>query len=644
MTKAIVSLFALVAATPALGKTADTQSTDANAPNDVIVTASRVTQEAREIGSSVSVVTAQDLKQNQTGNVIQALLDVPGVFLNTDRPGDGNVTSVSIRGSNNDEVLWLVDGIKLGDPSSISTQFSPDHLTSLDIARIEVLRGNQSSLYGSEAIGGVVNIVTQRPTEDGFKVNAEGEAGSYGELSGGTSLYGKSGALDFRLTATGYKQGGPSSEDPRDFNPPIPNAQAEQDTYWRYGFSGRIGYQISPNVSLMATGFWLDSHTDTDGTSYSPDFSIAYPADSADYVKNRQYAIGGKGEYQSDDGKWKVDVTGSRYNTHRLYFGEFNSPGGDLYEGTRDEVTANVGYGGAGLVSMNIGGNYEWERDNQDAYGSVLLASVHTGSVYGEAALRPLARLTLTGAVRYDDNSRFGGFTTWRATGAYVIGRAKLRASYGTGAKAPGLYQLFDPVYGNPNLKAETSRGGDVGVDFTVNATLTAQLTYFYNHKQNEIGFNYDASCRDPASGCYLQYGRSKAHGVELGMAFKPLTWLTFNQSFSYVDYKQDTSTAGDQPYVDPGFPRYVGTTSVTVMPIKKASLEMRVRYQDRNLTGYFGPTHPYAVVDLLGSYKLTDSVELYSRIVNLFDKDYQITVGYQTLGLSVFGGVRVSF
>jgi vitamin B12 transporter len=616
---------------------------DADQGQNIVVTASRVIGEAREIGSSMSVVTADDLKLNQAGFVTQALLEVPGVYLNTDRPGDGNTSSVSIRGSSNDEVLWLIDGIKLGDPSSTSTQFIPDHLTSADIARIEVLRGNQSSLYGSEAIGGVINIITRRATRDGLEFNAEGEGGSYGEASGGATLLGKAGALDFRLTATGYRQGGPSAEDPRQFNPPISNSQAEQDEYWRYGLSGRIGYEVSPNISLMTTGFWQNSHADLDGSSYSPDFSVSYPADTADYTKTREYAVGGKAEYKSDDSKWKVDVTGSRYNARRLYFGVNNSPTGDLYDGTRDEIAGNVAYGGNDPVRIDVGANYEWERDHQDAYGDLLQAHVHTGSIYGELALLPIAGLTLTGAVRHDDNSRFGSFDTWRVTGAYVLGRAKLRASYGTGAKAPGLYQLFDQQYGNPNLKAETSRGGDVGVDFTMSSMFTAQLTYFYNHKHNEIGFNYDPSCVSPY-GCYVQFGRSKAQGVELGFTLKPATWLSLSQSFSYVKRKQDTSLTGDQPYVDPGYPRYVGTTSVTLTPIQKASITARVRYQDRNLTGYYGPTGAYAVVDLLGSYKLTDKIELYGRVVNLFDKYYQITSGFQTLGLSAYGGVRLNF
>lgn len=644
----VIALSVACLATPVLAETgpanAPDQSRDqAETGDQIIVTASRVTQAAREIGSSVSVLTAQDLKANQTGFVMQALFDVPGIYLNTDRPGDGNISSLSIRGSGNDEVLWLMDGIKLGDPSSTSTQFAPDHLTSADISRIEVMRGNQSSLYGSEAIGGVINIVTRRATKDGLEVNAEAEGGSYGTFNGGATVLGKSGPVDFRLTGTGYRQDGLSSYDPRMFNPATTNAQAEKDSYWRYGFSGRVGYEISPNVALMATGMWQDSRTDFDGSNYAF-FPAVYPADSSDYVRKREYAVGAQGAYKSDDGKLKADVTVSRYRARRLYFGAFTRTTGELYEGTRDNVAANIAYGGTAPLSVTVGGNYEWQRDNQDAYGSILKARIHTASVYGEAALRPLDGLTLTGAVRYDDNSRFGGFTTWRVTGAYVAGQAKFRASYGTGAKAPGLYQLFDPVYGNPNLKAETSRGGDFGVDIAVNPVLSAQVTYFFNNKKNEIGFNYSAACFDPAQGCYVQFGRSKAQGVELGVKLAPTHWLTINQSFSLVKYKQDTSLAGNRPYIDPGYPQYVGTTSITVNPVEKASVTARARYQDRNLATYFGPTRPYAVIDLLGSYKLTDKIEIYARVSNLFDKLYYVTSGFQTLGRSAFGGVRVGF
>jgi vitamin B12 transporter len=626
MTKSIVSLAALaaaLAAAPAFAQTAQGDAGQGDAGQEIIVSASRVTTEQREIGSAVSIVTDKDIANNQITFVKDILQDLPGVQVSTDRPGD--FTNVSIRGSDNDEVLWLVDGIKLGDPSSTSTQFQADHLTSQDIARIEVLRGNQSSLYGADAIGGVINVITQRATEDGYTVKAAAAAGSYGELNGGASILGKSGPVDFRLTATGYRQTGPSLADPATATSPI----TESDGYWRYGFSGRVGVQATDTVSLQLIGSWLDSFSDLDNTT----------SDSSDTVKKIEYSAAVQGSYKSSDGKFKADLTATQYVARRLFFGTFYSPDGDLYRGIRDELSLALSYGGDGPISVAAGGNYERERTTQDtSFSGNFLAGVNTKSGYAEVALRPITGMTITGAGRIDDNSRFGEFDTYRGTFAYVTGPVKFRASYGTGAKAPGLYQLFDPTYGDPNLKPETSHGGDVGVDVALGGKVTAQLTYFFNRKKNEI--NFDAS--KPPFGGYGQFGRTKAQGVELGLTAQPLPWLGISQSFTYLDHKVDDAMTG--VYVASGRPKYSGTTSVTVTPIQRASFTARVRYRDGDASGFGGVTHPYAVADLLGSFRITERVEIYGRLVNLFNKQYQMTYGTNTLGLSAYGGVRVSF
>lgn len=596
------------------------------AEDSIVVTASRVTQDAREIGSSVSVISADDIQQNQIIFVKDALQDLPGVKITTDRPGD--YTGVSIRGSSNDEVLWLIDGIELGDPSSTSTEFRADHLTSRDIARIEVLRGNQSSLYGSDAIGGVVNIITKRATQDGIEVNADAEAGSHGALSGSTSIIGKQGGVDFRLTATGYRHDGPSLADPR--TAPA-GAVTEKDEYWRYGFNGRIGVEASPNLSFQAIGLWQDSFSDLDGTPY----------DSADTVKKEEYAYAGQANYRSDDQRLQADLTASRYVTKRLYFGEWNHPKGDLYKGIKDQLSLNLKYDATNAISLAGGGNWEKEATDQQANRSGgYSSSITTKSVYGEVALRPLDNLTFTAAARLDDNSRFGSFDTYRGTAAYVVGPLKLRASYGTGAKAPGLYQLFDPLYGNLALKVETSSGGDVGFDLDLPQGLTLQMSYFFNKKKNEISF--DSSRGD--DGGYDQFGRSRAHGVELGLGAQPFDWLRLNQSFSIIEHQVDNSLNGDGPFVDSKRPEYYGTTAATITPTARTSITARARYADGNKSGWAGATKAYAVVDLLGSVAVTDKVEIYARVVNLFDSWYQLSYGTQTLGRSAYGGVRLSF
>ncbi len=589
---------------------------------EYVVTAARTTDYVEEIGSAVSVVTARDLERNQIRFLKDALQDVPGVQISSDRPGD--MTSVSIRGSSTDEVLWLIDGIELGDPSNISTAFSPDHLVTRDIDRIEVLRGNQSALYGSDAIGGVVNITTRRGPQDDVEISAEAEAGSYGTTAGGVSVLGGTGPMDFRVTATGYEHSGPSLADPATATGPA----TEQDGYSRYGFSGRVGIEASDRLRLQAIGFWQDAFSDLDNTS----------SDSNDIVRKVEHAVAGQALYEGGD--FSAKATATRYQARRLYFGQWYAPEGDLYRGTKDNVLLDLSWQPARFISLAAGGNLEREKTNQTtSFSGSFQEEMNTNSAYAEIALRPTDQLTLTGAGRIDDNNRFGTFDTYRATVAYVLpGLAKLRASYGTGAKAPGLYQLFDPSSGNPDLQAETSEGWDAGADFHPSNGLKFQFSYFSQRKRNEIV--WDAS--RPPFGGYAQFGRTRAQGVEFGLTAEPHEAVRISQMLSYTDH--EVANVPGAAYADSGRPKYTGTTSVTVLPTETVELTMRARYRDKDTSGFGGVTNAYAVVDLLGSYDILPNVQLYGRVVNLFDKQYQMSYGTNTLGLSGYGGVRVNF
>jgi len=603
---------------------ADSAADDAGT---IVVSASRLPLEAREIGSAYTVVSREDLNLGQITFAKEVFQDLAGVQVTTDRPGDN--VNISVRGSDNDQVLFLIDGIELGDPSSTSTQYQADHLITADIERIELLRGNQSSLYGSDAIGGVVNIITRRATEDGVRLSAQGEYGAHNTWNGGASLLGKHSKLDYRITATGYSHDGPSLADPRT------GPATERDSYWRYGISGRTGYQLSDTVELQAIGFWQKADSDLDNTG----------SDNSNTVTKTEYAFAGQARYKSRDGRLNADATASRYVAERLYYGPSYSDDGDLYRGTKDSASANVNYKLNDVISLAVGGNIEREKTKQvTLYSGDFYAHVTTKSIYGELAVRPLENLTFTGAARIDDNSRFGTFDTYRVTGAYVIEDAvggsqiKLRASYGTGAKAPGLYQLFDPTYGNPDLDVETSKGGDVGIDWSFGDTVTAQVSYFFSHTRNEIVWDSGVG----QWGGYTQYGRTRKSGVELALQLRPTDWLSVQQTYTYLTAEEDSDENGS--YFDMGRPKNSGSTMVTLTPIEDVSVSVRARYRSRNASSYGGATDGYTVFDLMSSWQLNDRLEVYGRVVNVFDKHYQVSWGKNTLGASVYGGLRVNF
>lgn len=597
------------------------QETTAAAGDGVVVTASRAGLTPREIGSAVTVVDQETLQRQQIRRVAEILQDVPGVRVTQTRPGA--FTQVSVRGSDGDQVLVLLDGIRLADPSSTSTQFVFDHLTSLDIERIEVLRGNQSSLYGSDAIGGVINIITRRPTQDGFLFNGEAEIGSYLAADGGGSLFWRNDRVDLRFTVFGNSADGPSIADPATATMPV----AEDDDYAAGGISGRFGFQILDNLVFDATGFYSISTLDYDST----------PEDSFDQVDKDEFALGGRLVWDLFDNRLSNEFSASIYDAERTFDTGFSRPEGDLYDGTLTRFGYTGTFAPIDWATLVVGASYLDESTTQITdFSGNFDASIDTTSIFGELAVEPLAGLTVTGAARLDDNSRFGTFDTYRATVAYFADVApglsvKPRASVGTGAKAPGLYQLFDPQFGNADLEVEESTGWDVGFDvFWDRADLAAEFTYFHNDVTNEIDFDF-------AQGGYIQRGETEAEGIEVGLAARPTNWLILSQSYTWL-LSQDSETGSWL-----GRPRHAGTTSVTALPTDRWEITARARFATENAASFGGTSDEYIVFDALVSYQATENVQIYGRVENLFDTDYQEQFGRQTNGISVFGGLRVS-
>lgn len=599
------------------------QTTEASGLEDVVVvTASRTQLEAREIGSAITTITSADLQKEQVLFIKDALQDIPGVQISSQRPGGTN--NISIRGSDNDQVLFLLDGIELGDPSSTSTQFQTDHITSLDVGRIEVLRGNQSSLYGSDAVGGVVNIITQRATSDGFQINAQAEIGSENSRSGGATLLGKSGVVDYRLTATAFGVDGPSVADPNTSKP----TATEDDAYERTGLSGRVGYQIADGLEAQIVGFYSETSSDLDNTT----------RDSLNTVDKDEYGAAVQFKHVTVDAGWRNEFTLSRYNAQRLYFGTSNLASGDLYDGVKDAALYATSFRFSPMVDVAGGLNWEEETTKQvTRFSGNLQAGVTTKSAFIELAFRPLEALSFTAAARVDDNSRFGAFDTYRVTGTWFMSRTlaggdvKLRASYGSGAKAPGLYQLFDPTYGNADLQVETSEGYDAGIDVAWDKAQL-ELTVFANHVTNEIAFDGAIV----PSGGYVQFGETEARGVEFGarVELAPFAYLT--QTFTALD-SQNVITDRWR-----GRPRLSGSTGVTFQITPAWDLSARVRYRSENASTSTGRTRGFQTVDILTSYDINETFEVYGRIVNASDADFQMTYGTNAPDRGVFAGVRV--
>jgi vitamin B12 transporter len=604
----------VVCSSTVLGWLLVSSSAVAQQPESVIVTGNRTGLDARQIGSAVTVITAEDIDNGQMLMAKDILQDVAGVQISNDRPGA--VTGVYIRGSDNDQVLVLLDGLELGDPSVISTAFQFDHLNTADIERIEVLRGNQSSLYGSDAIGGVINVITRQPDEGALRVDLDAEGGSYGLRRVDGALSGRSGRFDYRVGIDALSVDGPSRADPN------AGPAVEDDAYDRRGFTAQFGIELTSDLKLRLRALRSETETELDGTGEDATFLPSIDKDESVYaVTLVQDAV---------DSAWHHEFAVSAYEAERFY-----DSSGDRLTGDKQNLRYFSSFDATDRVAVAFGIDLEEESTDQlTSFSGSFLAANQTNSAFAEVALSPLDRLTLTMAARSDDNERFGRFDTHRVTAAYVLAsdgpEAKLRASWGTGAKAPGLYQLFDPTYGNQGLGVEQSDGYDIGVDWFWSGGSRLEVSYFNLDIENEVDFQWPVG--------YLNLGETDARGIETFYSRPIGRRVDWSLSYTYLashDRQADTWL---------GRPRNTATMQFAIDATSEFKLTARTRYRSMNAASFGGTTDSFVAMDLLGSYALTDTIEIYGRLVNVFDKEYQYEWGSSTYDRSAFAGFRVGF
>lgn len=629
MTKFFLLLSAAVIAAPAYAQ--DTPDTDAP---EVVVTASRVAQPASEIGQAVTVIDRAEIERRQTVVVSDLLATTPGVTVT--RNGTlGALTGVRIRGAEADQTLVVIDGVRVNDPASTGGGFDFGNLLSSSVERIEVLRGPNSVPWGSQAIGGVVNIITAAPTE-GVQARANAEYGYADSMFASAGVSGKSGPVSGSLTGGYLKTDGISSA----------ASGTERDGYRQYGATGRLGVEFAPGIGLDLRSYFADSKVEIDD-GFDPETFVV--ADSLAYGTTQElYGYAGL-HANFADGRFnnRVAFTIADINRDNL-----SQPGGDVsfigrgrseryeYQGDfrpLDEVRVVAGV----------------ERENSRFNDGFTFADTGITSVYGQLIVKPLDILTITGGVRNDDHEDFGSHTTFGANAALALWTGTtVRASYGEGFKAPTLYQLFS-AYGNRDLDPETARNFDIGIGQAfLGDRVRAGVTYFNRRTRNQIDFR-DCSpeeqamvgsiCVDRPFGVYDNVARAEADGVEFTLALRPVDALTLTANYSYIHTenratganfgndlarrpKQTASVNADYRFA---FGLSVGGT-VTMVGDSFDDAANTVQ-----LDGY-------ALAGIRAEMPINDRIALYGRVDNLTDARYETVTGYGNYGRAAYGGVRL--
>ena len=611
-----ISLIVLTAATPAVAQT--------TAPaDDIVVTASGIEQPRDEVGQAITVIDAATIEQRQAVDVIDLLATTPGVrFSRTG--GTGSVAGVSLRGAETTQTLVLIDGVKVNDPSGIGDGYDFGHLLTANISRIEVLRGSNSVVHGSQAIGGVVSLTTATPAE-GFAANASADYGYSDTLNAKADVSGTAGRVSGGIGGAFFRTDGISSA----------AVGTEKDGYKNLAGNARLKIAFSDALSLDLRGYYI--HSDLDYDSF-----FGAPADSADVAKLNQY-VGYAGlNLALFDGRFtsRAAVTWLR-NDRDYYFVRGTEPDYG-YSGT------NLRFEYQGVVTLveraRLILGYEHERPDYDffGFGSTDSQRANIDSVYALGIVQPFAGLSLTGGVRHDDHSQFGGATTLGANANYSPndGRTNIRASYGEGFKAPSLYQLYDSFSGNAALRPERSKSYDLGIDQTLaDGRATVSLTAFLRNTADQINY-------DNATFTYGNIDRTRAKGVEATLALRPIDALNVALAYSYIDARDRS-----------GRPAFDGNR----LPRRaKQAISLSADYDwsfglstGATLTmvgdsfddaANIVPLDGYALAGIRASFPIGGHLEIYGRVDNLFDADYATAAGYGVYGRSAYGGVRLKF
>lgn len=618
--------------------------TTEGASDRIVVTALRTPVAASQVSATVTVLDEPAIVALQPLALTDALLRTPGISLSRNG-GYGTTTALRIRGADAGQSVMVIDGMRLSDPSSTAGGYAFSNLLLDDIDRIEILRGPQSILWGSDAIGGVVNVRTRRPTqplEGSFAL----EAGSHDTVSARAGIGGTSAAIDWRLAASRFTTDGISAS----------SRGTEADGYTRTGASGTVTLRLAPGVSLDLRGYWSRSDNDFDGTSGD---TLAYglTTEWSGYaglnfalldgrLVNRLAVLQGETDRENYDPARRIrPLTFDAHGRLRRF----------EYQGT---------YTLSDRVQAVFGAEREEQRMTTASPGNttapyVLTPSrVDTNSVYGELRISPVAGLTVNGGARYSDQSRFGGNTVLSVGAVYTPneGASVLRASYSEGYKAPSLYQLYS-IYGAADLSPEKARGWEVAAEQNFGETLHLAATWFQRDTDNLIDFAYcptsgtqPAVCFIPGTattrfGYYANVKAAKARGLELSAAAR-LGVLFANGNYSWIkaeDRTQDSATYGRQLQ---RVPRHLANAEAGIDLSQGLRASVAARYSGESFNAATGTAtlDDYWLIDLRAQWQVAKGLIVQGRIENLTDRHYETVAGYGTLGRTATVGIRSRF
>lgn len=596
--------------------------------DEVVVTASRSPKRISEIGKVVRVINAETIARSQGRTLPELLNNVAGLTIGGNGGNPVDVKAVYMRGASAANTLILIDGIPVNDASEISGEYNISAIAIDNIERIEILKGGNSTLYGSDAVAGVINIITKKGNGN-LTANLLGTAGSYDSYKQALGLNGQIRRTSVSINASNF--------DSKNFSSAAPaNGQSgfDKDGFHQKSFLFNIGHRVSNKLSLRGNFQANNNTADLDNGAFS---------DAKNYTYSKSAFVAGLGaKLDLDKGTLNFSVNQNSVQNQYNNQGARTNNGGDI-----THAETNFNYAFNDFIDLASGVSYRHlKTDQYNPYSAPLFAENNIKSLFSSVFLRTGNGFQAEIGGRFNSHSEYGSNLTYTINPSYLIAdKYKVFVNVSSAYRVPSLYQLFSD-YGNIALEPEKSSNYEAGFDLNFSHKLNLSLSYFKRNIDNVIDFGQISAGRFG----YINQNFQKDKGFEAELGLKPISILNLNAYYAFVDGKVSTPTNTfnnlfRRPKHSYGLNAGIDISSkVSMNLIYKHTGARRDRYFDgSSFKTVEADLGSFNLLDAYVQYKPTNKLTLFSDIKNLLDEKYVEYSGYQTRGINFNAGFRLN-
>ena len=600
-------------------------------PTITVSTGTKFETNAKETAKPIQVITKEEIERSAGKDISQVLQAQAGLTINNAYSNPGAVKGVFTRGAATNFTLILIDGIPIEDPSLGGGAFDLRLLSLDNVERIEILKGSQSTLYGTNAVAGVINIITKKGTENPVNINGHLSTGTLNTSNAGVSAGGKVKSISYNVGIQRFNTSGIS-----DAADSIGGQNFDRDGYEQIGVNANLGIDVTKDLRISPFFRYTETENEFDGGSFADDASRS----EADLLNTGLFI-----DYSKD--KLKTRFSYSYTETDQLFNSSF---GVSEFSGRLHSVEGYLSYDISDKVTL-LGGFNDQSRQLLDTSTTEVDPNISITSRYLHAIIRPIDGLVIEGGYRGNDHSLYGNNSTYSIAPAYwITDELKVFGSYSTGFRAPTLSQLFGAFLPNPNLDPQRSQSFEGGLQvYALNDRLKITATYYNRTIEDLIAFDF-------VNG-FTNRDEQDDQGIEIAASWKINDQWGVQLSYNYLTGEITQNLNGQDTTFDnlTRRPEHSIKGTITYQPIDRLIISVNGQYLGDRSDLFFNPNNFFIAEDVnLDSYFLLNAyveyklpnrgIYLFADLKNITDADFTETFGFNTIGINAQTGFRFQF